>query len=891
MSKDKKFTAVSYLDTTNWRFQTICQIPEYWNQQHPTINFLVTSKGEIILYDEEQGLRVFDKKTQQPVYLNNFFTDNHPLPSSMPILLEDQRGRVWMSFHNYPGLYIYQNGNIQLFSGVPPLLTYTHIWEDDMGNLIVNQAINGGLYPASRQLFCITPQQQVVNFNHLLNMGEYLLKFKSRNFFRTLFCGTDTGLKVAQNTTTKVEHYLASQIGEDRRGFSMRGICADTLGNLYFAREIYAWYKLDAATQSIDTIRLHTRYGQYLDFNNCLGIWSGQEGYIYGVSGDGSDRRYGYVHQYDPVNCTNNSWGYPATFTAYGPLDNGSCWLGGKLDDNSNRLLFFDANQQTFTDYKLPAPLQETLYPFTIRYILPEAGGKQLWLGTENGLFYLDIEQQTFRHYTAKLPTNSFSSQVPLSDNNVYSLYKGTDGKLWIGTQNGLNQYDTNNHTWQQHNTQDGLPSPTVASIQAGDKGALWISTYNGLYYFTPEGEQSRSFFQIDGISHNEFNRFSSFRAKDGRYYFGGVNGINAFFPEDLLVSKDIPKVQLANFSFQDKNTDTLTNIATYWPENQEIVIKPNYTYFSFDFMLPVYTPTVYNQFRYRSSDDPEKGWIYLKSDRSLRFSNMKAGKYQLLVEGADANGNWGNEPLVIRLWVKEVFYKQWWFIALSFLFLAALIYGVIRYRTQQELRLERLRTQLASDLHDEVSGLLAGISLQSELLRDQVNDAIFDTKLLNIRQASQKAMSKMSDVIWSIDSRRDHIHDLIARMEEHADEVLLPIGIRYSIQTANIDRDQRFNADIRQNLYFICKEAINNVAKHSQADKVEIRIEHTPQGLFELTIYDNGAGMDAEKLVSSRRGQGLANIKMRAQRIQAELSFIASPGFTLHLRMKKFIK
>ncbi len=218
------------------------------------------------------------------------------------------------------------------------------------------------------------------------------------------------------------------------------------------------------------------------------------------------------------------------------------------------------------------------------------------------------------------------------------------------------------------------------------------------------------------------------------------------------------------------------------------------------------------------------------------------------------------------------------------------LVYAILRYRLEEKLRMERLRTQLASDLHDEVSGLLAGISLQSELLRSQIEDRQIDQKLQHIRQASQRAMSKMSDVIWSIDSRRDRLSELISRMEEHADEVLLPLEVRYDLKTVHMETDGPIPANIRQNIYFIYKEAINNVAKHANASKVDIWMGNNgPQ--FELRIKDNGGGhLEATDESKKRRGQGLANLRMRAQRLGAEIDILNGQGFTIHLRMKRFI-
>ena len=151
--------------------------------------------------------------------------------------------------------------------------------------------------------------------------------------------------------------------------------------------------------------------------------------------------------------------------------------------------------------------------------------------------------------------------------------------------------------------------------------------------------------------------------------------------------------------------------------------------------------------------------------------------------------------------------------------------------------------------------------------------------------------MSKMSDVIWSIDSRRDRLGELINRMEEHADEVLLPIEVRYDLKTYHLDANGPIPANIRQNIYFIYKEAINNVAKHANASKVDIWMGNNGQH-FELRIQDDGIGEHKEDGESrKRRGQGLANLRMRAQRLGAQIEIMNGQGFTIHLRMKRFTK
>lgn len=893
VSKEDEFTAVFRYDYEVDEFTEVCRLRENWERQYPQIRLLVDRQGRILMFDQEHGLRICSEGSgvSQRVPLDILGTPS--IPADLDILHEDLHDRIWLSFAATPGLFQLgaTNDSLSLFQGFDRDVNYAYIWEDDKANLIFSEAATIGNFAESQHLWCLTADQRVLNFDQLLEVGRYIVNIKSRDFFRTIFIGTDTGLKVAQSTTTRIDQYLSAGLSEGQRGASMRGITTDGKGIVYFGREVDHWYALHTDTKQLDTLYLHDRYGNYLDFNNSQGVWFQAPKYLWGVTGDGTDRRIGYLHRFDVENCTTETFEYPDALTAYATFGDSTFCFGTRSEDNVYRLVYFDQRSNSF----FPYTDQDGNNPFDkahIRYILPE--GEHLWVGTERGLFFVNTNTGTYKQYVRRRSTLDGEGQgVDLADNTIYELHLDEEGILWVGTLNGLSSYDRAEDQWHSYTTKDGLVSNTIASILPSKYGGLWVSTYNGLSYFTPDSDEFKSFYQIDGLAHNEFNRFSACIDADGRYYLGGVNGVSSFIEEDLLVSRNIPKVLLTSFSHYNSRLDSTIVMAASLldnPYNPSIVIEPYYSYFSLDFALPIYTPTTNNRFRYRIGKDPKQEWIYLKGDRSLRYNDIKAGRYTIYVQGADANGNWGKESLEINMFVREVFYKRSWFLILLAILAGGFVYAILRYRLEEKLRMERLRTQLASDLHDEVSGLLAGISLQSELLRSQIEDRQIDQKLQHIRQASQRAMSKMSDVIWSIDSRRDRLSELISRMEEHADEVLLPLEVRYDLKTFHLDTDGPIPATIRQNIYFIYKEAINNVAKHANASKVDIWMGNNgPQ--FELRIKDNGAGTrQNSEDKKNRRGQGLANLRMRAQRLGAEIDILNGQGFTIHLRMKRFM-
>ena len=202
-------------------------------------------------------------------------------------------------------------------------------------------------------------------------------------------------------------------------------------------------------------------------------------------------------------------------------------------------------------------------------------------------------------------------------------------------------------------------------------------------------------------------------------------------------------------------------------------------------------------------------------------------------------------------------------------------------------MKVERIRTKLSSDLHDEVSGLLAGIAMQTELLEMVTSDKNNKPKLAKITKISRSAMSRMSDVIWSIDSRKDTVEDLVARMTEHTKDILDPLNIAWKMDLDHINREHKIPVLYRENLYFIFKEAINNIGKHSTANLVRIYFGNKNK-LFELSIQDNGAPKE-NPLQSNKQGQGLSNMVMRAQKIDASLRIATTNGYLVKLTRKPF--
>ena len=874
--------------TSESSVKLLFQLPLETKNRRASIDLLHMINGFFFLNNSLTGLDIYDSSGQLIKHFEKKDFKGRSQPFLYPrhpyFLYQDKFSNVWLSLSNVPGIFKFDPVE-QVFvhvKSLPRRQFFTKIWEDNAGNLMLAQTAAAGDNPPIEKLFCLTPDGNVNDFSHLTKVSNNILSCKAKDYFKTLFFGIDTGVKIIRNNRTKINTYLSKNLDLDRRGALIRGVTDRGDNFIHFSKERDLWFRLDNNFHTLDTLDLRDeKVGKPLKFSNASNLIFDTNGDLWGAAT--SKEGMGILIQYNLDTCSTRIFSYPFPITSFAyDTSTNIFWLGVKKGEKEGELAVFNPKKETFSPFLNVAgenPLTESPPLFVCL-----GHGNDVLVGTENGLFVVNKESADFRKYG----TEGGGEDGGLSNEVIYSIYVGKDdGRLWLGTKNGLNILDPHTGKVEVLTKEDGLASNTVYGILPGENGNFWISTFNGLSYFEPQTHSFHNFYRADGFSHNEFNRFSYHKDLFGNYYFGGVNGLNVFSPAGLLIEKNIPKVMLTRFVRFDSKVDSLQIIDTGLNELTDITIKPSDTYFSFDFALPVYHQSRKNQFKYYL-ENYDKTWVNLSTNHSIRYNRLPARDYVLHIIGADPNGNWSDNSLDINIHVAQVFYKKWGFIALMILLIAGLLFLLFRYQLEQRLKVERLRTRLASDLHDELSGLLTGIAMQTDLLSALTEKPLVQSKLKKIGLDSRSAMSKMSDVIWSIDSRKDRVEDLVIRIQEHADEILLPLNIQYKIGHSNIDVKQKMPGKIRQEIYFIAKEVINNIAKHSKASFAEIMFVKQ-DGLFKLIIKDNGTGNAS--IPNLKGGQGLKNIEMRAKRIGANYSIYNKKGYVVLFTMKNFLK
>ncbi|HEY6906389.1 MAG TPA: triple tyrosine motif-containing protein, partial [Ignavibacteriaceae bacterium] len=282
------------------------------------------------------------------------------------------------------------------------------------------------------------------------------------------------------------------------------------------------------------------------------------------------------------------------------------------------------------------------------------------------------------------------------------------------------------------------------------------------------------------------------------------------------------------------------------------------------------------NQYVYRM-EGFDRDWITGGTRHYVTYTNLDPGDYVFHIKATNSDGKWNERETSIAVIIHPPFWGTWWFRTLLILFLVLGLYLIYRIRLKRMLEIERLRVRIASDLHDDIGSALTRISLESELLNSGTDPDENRAGLRRIGDMSREIISSMSDVVWSIDARNDSTEDLLNHMKDFAFSLFSLKNIHVAFETKNIDSKKKLKVDVRQNIYLIFKEAINNSVKYSKSNEIYIRLENG-ENYFQMIIHDPGSTLSTGKLT----GQGLRNMQMRAERIGGRIEYLNNEGFKI---------
>jgi len=316
------------------------------------------------------------------------------------------------------------------------------------------------------------------------------------------------------------------------------------------------------------------------------------------------------------------------------------------------------------------------------------------------------------------------------------------------------------------------------------------------------------------------------------------------------------------------------------------------------DFLGLAFGPGEVLRFEYRL--EGAGGEWQTTDQRRVTYANLAPGSYRFTVRARTADGVASERPATVAFRILPPLWRRWWFVALAALATAALVFAVDRYRIARLVELERVRTRIATDLHDDIGASLSQIAILSEVVSHRVAlagggaDSPVREPLATIAHTSREMVDSMSDIVWAINPKRDRLSDLTQRMRLFASDTLSARDIRLRFSAPEAARDLTVGADLRREIYLIFKESINNLVKHSAcgAAEVDSRID---AGRLVVRVSDDGVGFDPSEVARDGHGEGrgmgghgLHSLRRRAESLGGtyEVESAAGRGTTVTLKV-----
>ncbi len=477
---------------------------------------------------------------------------------------------------------------------------------------------------------------------------------------------------------------------------------------------------------------------------------------------------------------------------------------------------------------------------------------------------------------------------TPLFSNSdkciIWDMYEDSTGTLYLGSdENGLIVCSPDGER-DTITIKNGLSNNSVIAVESDDFGNIYAATDRGLNVvkFLKNGEiRIRQIFKQSGLANSECNQNAIYKDKNGYIWVGTIGGVTRINPSKMSKVGSVPQIEISSINVLGVEYSSS-------PEN-EINLDYDQNDITIKFAGINYLDPDIVTYRYKLIQADED-WSVDKQNE-VRYANLSPGNYTFSVAAANAWGVW-SEPVEVNFFINSPFWSSWWFFLLIFIILVAIIYSLFNYRLKNILRLEKLRSSISADLHDEIGSGLSEISILSELLKFNLkNETELQKGLNHIGDTTRSLIERLSDIIWIVNPRKETLKNLILRINDNYQEVLYHSDISLNIINIELLENIVLPLEIKQNLYLITKEAINNSLKYSDCNNIDFEVNKR-DNKFCIEIRDDGKGFEE---VNSNKGNGLYNIKKRAEKIKAnvEINSIINSGTKIKVEvfLNKFKK
>jgi len=833
----------------------------------------------------------------------------------LTVIFEDSRNRLWIGSED-GGLNLYypETGELKLYENIPGNAhslssnTISSVCEDKNGNIFIG-TLSGGLNRIDSALSAIKRIDD--------EQGNDQLPVKSllvdRNNY--LFAGTDgKGMKVYNPKKQILEKYDSFSSLFDFSKTKVHSIVEDRDGNIWAGVFQKGVFFIPNNPNEFDYYGYKSFRKNYIGSNCVMAICNDRDGIVW--VGTDNDGLYSIDEKSQRAKHFNGT-GVPNTITCIKEDQNGNLWLGtyqsglalldkksGKCNfytnrssesnltdnrifcmeiDNDNRLWIgtygsglycFDLRTRSIvTHYYQQREGDQGLPNNWINALLYDEDGDLLWIASYKGLGCLSLKNNVFETYSLE--------NYGLPSNNIFSLKKDNAGNIWIGTNSGLACLNKKTGDLKSYSTTDGLSNNTICAIETDEENNIWVSTLFGISKLIPDKDVFTVYSVSDGLQGNEFTRGARCKSPDGKIFFGGVNGITAFYPKDIHKSKGKLSVYITDFYVFDRHitkgqkSGNKLILKTSILDADKISLSAKDNVFSFEFSSLEYGNPEGILYRYYL-EGFDVFWLNTSPGiNKITYTNLQPGTYKFHVQAYYEQDN-QSEIKTIVVTIRPPWYMTWWAKTIYVLLLLVSLYLVYSFlRSKIRHKSELMRLEHADQINEAKLQFFINISHEirtpmtliigplEKLLKENKNPVLQQSYLLIYRNAQRilRLINQLMDV-RKIDRGQMHLKSRETDMVGFIKDVMQ--SFEYAAKKKNINfvfehemPDLKVWVDLN-NFDKVLFNILSNAFKYTNKDgEIIVRLrtgkdktENGPlKNYFEISIEDNGIGIDKDKI------------------------------------------
>lgn len=519
----------------------------------------------------------------------------------------------------------------------------------------------------------------------------------------------------------------------------------------------------------------------------------------------------------------------------------GLTWMGlGK----GNGVCYYDNKNHRFVYYSHQSA---NAYPFRYPTQIAEDNKGNIWFISDASTSLVRWVRMSNKFEVIKLP--AYENRI----SDLSALWCESDSVIWVGTiASGLIRFNVSSNTIKIYGHDRGIADSHVNSIYRDDSNRTWIATNGSLSFLDPETEMITNYTYKDGLPVDFPTAFFYYDKTDRLLYGGGHGALFSLDPLGMDPPQSPQRTIITAMEVNGKPFLFRGEVARFKPSQNDITIR----YTAIDFVNGPETKYAYKLI------GEDTAWVMAGNQRQINFGNLAPGNYTFKVRASNSTGIWSSEEATVQFYIRKPFSQTTLFYLLIVSAIGGLFYALYHFRLRQLMRTEQIRSEISKNLHDEVGSALTNISLGTLLAQKQLKKESSVNRILErIYQDSQNVSQSMREIVWSINPKIDTLGEAIPRMLHYASELLEAKDIELRANVEPEISHVKLSMQQRRDLYLIFKETVNNLAKHSSASMVEIRL-YIENNILYMVISDNGVGFDPS---STFFQNGLRNMRERA--------------------------